>query len=126
MKIIPRKIHGILDYLVGIVLIAAPWILGFADNGPATYVPVVLGVGALLYSLLTNYELGVLRVIPFRVHLILDVLSGLLLAASPWLFGFADRVYLPHLLVGIFEVLAGLMTRNASSFAETSLRPRHI
>jgi hypothetical protein len=125
MKIIPRKIHGVLDYLVGALLIAAPWLLGFADNGPATYVPVGLGVGALLYSLLTNYELGVLRVIPFRVHMGLDVLSGALLALSPWLFGFVDRVYLPHLLVGIFEILAGLMTRNTSSFVEATHRVRH-
>ena len=65
MKIIPRNIHGILDYLVGVLLIAAPWVLGFADNGPASYVPVILGAGALVYSLLTNYEMGLMRIIPF-------------------------------------------------------------
>jgi hypothetical protein len=113
MKIIPRFLHGILDYFVGVLLIAAPWLLGFADDIAATYIPVVLGMGALLYSLLTNYELGLIRVIPFSVHLVLDVGSGLLLAASPWLFAFSDRVYLPHVLVGIFEVMAGLLTRNA-------------
>jgi SPW repeat len=118
MKIIPRFAHGILDYVVGILLIAAPWVLGFADDGPATYVPVVLGAGALVYSLLTNYELGLLRIIPFSTHLILDVLSGALLALSPWLFGFADRVYLPHLIVGLFEIAAGLMTRNAPDYSD--------
>jgi hypothetical protein len=116
MKIIPRNVHGVLDYLVGILLIAAPWVLGFADDGPPTYVPVILGAGALVYSFLTNYELGLLRIIPFRTHLILDVLSGALLALSPWLFGFADRVYLPHLIVGLFEIAAGLMTRNAPDY----------
>jgi SPW repeat len=116
MKIIPRTVHGVLDYLVGILLIAAPWILGFADNGPATYVPVILGAGALVYSLLTNYELGLLRIIPFGTHLILDVLSGAFLAVSPWLFGFADQVYLPHLIVGVFEIAAGLMTSNAPDY----------
>lgn len=126
MKIIPRKVHGVLDYLVGILLIAAPWVLGFADNGPATYVPVILGAGALAYSLFTNYELGLVRMIPFRVHMAFDVMSGLLLAMSPWLFGFADRVYLPHLLVGAFEVLAGLMTRNTDAVDEPSLHPRHV
>ena len=114
MKIIPRNIHGILDYIVGVALIAAPWLFGFADHTAATNVPVTLGIAALLYSLLTNYELGLIRVIPFPVHLGLDVVSGLVLAVSPWLFDFADRVYLPHLIVGIFEVLAGTMTRDAT------------
>ena len=36
---------------------------------------------------------------------------GVLLAASPWLFGFADRVYWPHLILGLAEIGAGLMTR---------------
>ena len=122
MKIIPRTLHGILDYVVGVLLIAAPWILGFADNGPATYVPVILGAGALVYSLLTNYERGLVRVIPFSTHLVLDVLSGAFLALSPWLLGFADRVYLPHLIVGLFEIAAGLMTRNAPDYSDTVAR----
>jgi hypothetical protein len=31
----------------------------------------------------------------------IDVASGALLALSPWLFGFADRVFCPHLIVGL-------------------------
>lgn len=110
---IPRNVHGILDYIVGILLIAAPWLLGFADKTAATYVPVALGIGTLLYSMLTNYELGVIRVIPFSVHLGIDIAAGIFLAASPWLFGFADRVMIPHVVVGVIEILAGLLTRNA-------------
>jgi hypothetical protein len=115
MKVIPRPIHGILDYIVGALLIAAPWLLGFADGTAATYVPVAVGITAMLYSLLTDYERGLIRVIPFSTHLVLDVASGVFLAVSPWLFGFADRVLLPHLIVGVFEILAGLMTRNTAA-----------
>lgn len=122
MKIIPRNIHAFLDYIVGAALVAAPWLFGFADDTAATYIPVTLGIGTLVYSLLTNYELGLIRVIPFRVHLGLDVASGLFLAASPWLFGFADHVYLPHVVVGIFEIMAGTMTRDA---AASSLATNH-
>lgn len=111
MKIIPRKIHGVLDYLVGALLIAAPWVPGFADNGPATYLPVTLGSLTILYSLLTNYEMGVLRVIPFPAHLVMDFASGLLLASSPWIFGFEDRVWIPHLVVGLVEIGSSIMTR---------------
>ena len=108
---IPRNVHGVLDYVVGLLLIAAPWLLGFADGTAAQHVPVALGIGALLYSLLTNYELGLIRVIPFRVHLMLDFASGVFLATSPWLLGFADRVYLPHVIFGILEIGAAAMTR---------------
>ncbi|HEY0790156.1 MAG TPA: SPW repeat protein [Chthoniobacterales bacterium] len=112
MKIVPRNVHGILDYLVGLLLAASPWLFHFADGGPATFIPVVLGLGALLYSLLTDYELGVARIIPFTTHLILDFVSGVLLLVSPWLFGFHDHVYLPHVVFGLLEIGAAVMTRN--------------
>jgi len=36
MRFIPTKVHGILDYVVGVALIAAPWLFGFANvGGPA-------------------------------------------------------------------------------------------
>jgi len=70
-----------------------------------------LGIGAILYSLITNYELGVVKTLSMPTHLWLDALSGVFLAASPWLFGFSDRVYLPHLLLGIFEIVASLVTQ---------------
>lgn len=110
MRFISTKTHGVLDYLVGIILIAAPWVLGFARQGPETWVPVVLGAGAIVYSLMTHYELGVIKVISMRTHLGLDMMSGVFLALSPWIFGFNDVVYLPHLLLGIAELGASLMT----------------
>lgn len=110
MRFIPTRVHGFLDYSMGLLLIAAPWLFGFAAGGAETWVPVILGAGAILYSLLTDYELGVARVIPMTGHLWLDGLAGLLLAVSPWLFGFAGFVYLPHLILGIAEVGAALFT----------------
>jgi hypothetical protein len=113
MRFIPTRIHGFLDYSMGLLLIAAPWLFGFAQGGAETWVPVALGAGALVYSLMTDYELGIARVIPMPAHLGLDGLSGLLLAASPWLFGFSDYVYLPHLILGIAEIGAALMTETS-------------
>ncbi len=115
MRIIPTKIHGVLDYLVGALLIAAPWLFDLAQGGAETWVPVALGASALVYSLLTDYEMGLVRKLPMPTHLTLDLLSGLLLAASPWIFGFADRVYLPHLVLGIFEIGASLLTSRTPS-----------
>lgn len=111
MRIIPTKIHGYLDYLVGALLIAAPWLFDFARGGAETWIPVILGASAIVYSLFTDYEMGVLRKLSMRTHLMLDLMSGILLAASPWLFGFADYLYTPHVVLGVLEIGAALMTK---------------
>src|SRR3954469_151434 len=104
MRVIETKTHGYLDYIMGVLLIAAPWIFGFARGEAETWVPVILGVVVILYSLLTDYELGASPVISMRTHLMLDVIGGAVLAASPWLFGFADYIWQPHLILGILEI----------------------
>ena len=108
--LIPTRIHGMLDYATGLLLIVAPWLFGFADNRAAMLVPLLMGIGVIGYSLLTRYELGIVRLIPMPGHLLLDLGGGILLAASPWLFGFAGRIVWPHLLVGVMEIGAALFT----------------
>jgi hypothetical protein len=103
-----------MDYMVGILLLIAPWLFGFQNNGAQTIVPMILGGTALVYSLFTNYELGLFRLLPMRTHLMMDLLSGIVLAASPWLWGFNQTVYLPHLVLGIFEILASVTTSSRS------------
>ena len=110
MRFIPTRVHGVVDYVVGALLVVVPYILGFADGTAAQYVPQLLGIAAIGGSLLTDYELGVMRVIPMPVHLMADTGSGALLALSPWLFGFSDQVFWPHLIVGLMEIGAGLTT----------------
>ena len=104
-----------LDYPVGIVLIAAPWIFGFDDvGGAAVAVPIVIGALILLQSLVTDYEYSVENALPLPLHLAADVVAGVVLAASPWIFGFADEgtnAWLPHLIVGLGLIAAGLLTQ---------------
>ncbi|WP_336719645.1 SPW repeat domain-containing protein [Paraflavisolibacter sp. H34] len=111
MRFLSTSVHGYLDYIVGALLIAAPWIFNFANNGAETWVPVILGAGAILYSLMTDYELGVRKSLSMRTHLGLDLVSGLLLAVSPWLFGFAEDIYGPHLIFGLLEMGVALVTK---------------
>ena len=109
---ITTRAHGVLDYIIGIALIAAPWIFGFANSGPETWVPVILGAGTILYSLITNYELGLTGLISMRAHLRIDMVLGILLAVSPWIFGFADIVWAPHLIVGLLILAVSMMTQS--------------
>jgi hypothetical protein len=111
MRIIPTKIHGILDYVMGLLLIASPWIFDFARDGAETWVPVLLGVSTVMYSLFTNYELGISGKISMKTHLAIDLVSGIFLAGSPWIFGFSEYVYLPHVILGLTEVVAVLLSK---------------
>ena len=66
------------------------------------------------YSALTKYEMGPFRVIPMKLHLGLDFMSGVLLVVSPWLFGFAEIIIWPFVVLGIIEVGAALLTEKKS------------
>lgn len=115
MRFIQTKTHGYLDYIMGILLIASPWLFDFADGGAAQWLPVILGASMIVLALMTDYELGAVRKISMRTHLMIDMMSGALLAASPWIFGFADYVWEPHLILGLLEVGAALMTKREPS-----------
>lgn len=115
MRFIPTRIHGLMDYVMGALMLASPWLFGFSDHAAATWTVVGVALLALGQSLMTDYETGVIRSIPMRMHLMMDMLAGAFLAVSPWLFGFAETVWLPHVLFGILEIGAAMMTRTVPS-----------
>lgn len=118
MRLIPTKVHGGLDYLSGALLIASPWLFDFANGSFAQWIPMIVGSTILLVSLITDYEFSIAKLVPMRTHLALDVLSGATLAASPWLFGFAEWIFWPHLLLGMAEIGAGLLTQRVPSYRQ--------
>jgi hypothetical protein len=111
MPRIPRPIHGVLDYVTGVLLAASPWLFGFSDQHLAPQFALIFGGGAVLYSLLTNYELGVVRLFPFPVHLFIDFCSGLLLATNWVHFAFGGRAGVVFTIFGIMEIGVVLLSR---------------
>lgn len=111
MRFIPTKVHGALDYLTGLLLVIGPFFLWETREGADMWLPMLLGAGIIVYSVWTDYEWGAFKSLSMRTHLMLDLMGGVLLAVSPWLFGFADHVYLPHLLIGLFEIGSSLFTQ---------------
>jgi SPW repeat len=119
MRFIPTRLHAPLDYIVGAGLIAAPWIFQFSDLTAPTVLSIVLGIGLIGYSLITNYELGAWKVAPMAVHNLFDIAAGALLVASPWLFGFADEganVWVPFVVVGVAAIFLGLTTKQQGGY----------
>ena len=117
IRFVPTSVHGIFDYIGGIALIACPFIFGFYSmGGIAVILPIVLGIGLILYSLLTNYERGIpaVKFIPVPVHLILDFVAAAFLAVAPFLFGFASQglnVWLPFVVAGVGVILLVLVSQ---------------
>jgi hypothetical protein len=125
MRFISTRVHGIIDYLSAATLLLGPRLLNWDARlvAGATVMAVVL----TLLSLATRYEMGAVRVIPMRVHLALDALSGLLIASLPFvLFRDIDDSAKAVLIgFGVFEILSGLMTRTQPSLASQDNGPQH-
>lgn len=118
MKLIPTKVHGLLDYTTGVLFLASPWLLNFADDHKARQVAVSTGLAVLGLSAFTDYEAGLMKKVPMKTHLTIDTLTGVLVAASPWLLGFAKRIAWPHLTFGILELGAGLLTHPKPAYEQ--------
>lgn len=120
MRFIPTLFHAPLDYIVGAVLVAGPWIFEYSNDRAASAVSIVLGIGLIAYSLFTNYELGVWKVAPMAVHNLIDIVAGAVLAASPWIFGFGDEgtnFWLPFVVIGAAKIFLGLTTRQQGGYS---------
>ena len=52
----PIASHVVLDYVLSLVLIVAPFIFGFTDDAVATGYFIVIGVGFILLTIATRYR----------------------------------------------------------------------
>jgi hypothetical protein len=118
--VISTKTHGIIDYVVAALLIAAPFILGVADGGAPQWVPMLLGVSIIVYSLLTRYELSIGKLIPMPIHLGFDAFGGILLIGSPWAFEFAEVGSWPYVVAGVAEIGVVAMSQRHSPVIEAA------
>ncbi len=110
MRLINTKVHGVLDYVTGFLLIGSPWLFNFVTGDAEMWIPVIVGVLILLQSTCTRYETGIFKMIPMRTHIVIDFILAILLTVSPWLFGFYELVRLPHLLIGVMIILVAVMS----------------
>jgi hypothetical protein len=125
LRVIPTRVHSAVDHVVGPTLIAAPTVLGLDTTSPEGLLPRVNGVAASIYSNLTDYELSLKNVIPMRLHLALDAMSGAALAAVPLATGArkrGTRHWLPHALLGGLEIGMALLTKHEAPRS----RPRRL
>lgn len=89
MRFITKRIHAFLDYPVAIALIVLPFILGLGTSNPiALYLSISTGITALILTFLTNHQLGIVKVLSYKTHLIVDFLVAILFIIAPFIFSF--------------------------------------
>ena len=96
MRFVTKEIHAYLDYPVAIALIALPFLLGLGETAPlALWLSVVTGIAAFGLTVLTDHHLGLIRVLPYSFHLLVDGIVGVTFLAAPIVLGFQgiDAIY---------------------------------
>lgn len=119
MRFISTKIHGAADYVVGLVVIGLPFFLELQGGSRLFFM--LIGTAAILYSLFTDYELGSIRVLRIRFHLLLDAVFGLAMLAAPLLFDLPSQASWSSSLIGALALLlvATTNTRAVGTAAAT-------
>jgi hypothetical protein len=109
MKFISPKIHGIIDYLVVVFLLASPTVFGF--TGLLATFTYALGAVHLILTILTAYSAGIVKVIPFPLHGTIEFIVGVVLIVLAYTI-FKDEVTgkLFYIIFGTIVLLTWLVT----------------
>ncbi len=90
LRFITKDIHAFLDYPVAIVLMTAPFVLELGTSNPlAKWLSIVVGVAALILTIFTNHKLGIIRLLSYRFHVLVDALVGVSFLAAPFILNFS-------------------------------------
>ena len=109
MKFISPKIHGIIDYLVVVFLLASPSIFGF--TGLLAYFTYALGIIHLLLTITTKYSAGLIKILPFTLHGTVEFVVGIVLIVLAYtLFNDNPAGKLYYVIFGTVVLLTWLVT----------------
>ncbi|MEJ7626875.1 MAG: hypothetical protein WKF35_08430 [Ferruginibacter sp.] len=124
MKILSSKAHGVLDYLFAAFLLLSPTLFGMEGNlSTITY---VLGAAHLLITVMTDFELGLIKLIPFRIHGLIEIFVAVaLIGLAFWFYNneseFGFYYYLA--LAGIILIVFVITDFKSEKITHTTNRP---
>jgi len=130
---ISLKFYGVINWVVIILLLTAPWDFGAwhtgfyyyyqHTGGAAFFIPMFFGWTQFIMAVFSNSPHGFIKQFPVQMHLFLDIIQGSFLLASPFVYHFAGDVWMPHVLIGALMCFAGIFT--AKSPFTTEAEPSH-
>src|SRR5437867_7149401 len=83
--------HGIIDYLMVIILVIGPAVAGFA--GRQATMSYILAAVLFALTFLTRFPLGVIKVLGLPTHGAIECVIELMLIVMLWLEGFARGIF---------------------------------
>jgi len=109
---IPRFVHGLIEYVAGVLFIAAPLLLSF-DSGAATAISIVVGVVVLVIAAATDGPTSLVNSLPITAHVALDYVLAVLLVALPFVAGFSGETTptVFFIALGVAHLLITIGTR---------------
>jgi hypothetical protein len=110
---IDATLHGVIDYQMGAFLTTLfPRLAGIEGTRSARQIRLAGAIHAG-YSTLTDYPLGVVKILPFKAHLAIDAAGAVALAATPFLtrqYKQGARQWVPHVGLCILELFSLQLT----------------
>ncbi|MEJ7587976.1 MAG: hypothetical protein WKI04_10490 [Ferruginibacter sp.] len=111
IKGIPRTNHGLLDYIYVAFALGAPSVAGFRNNKKESNFCWAAGSIVLGYTLVTNAEWGVVKIVPYKTHLLLDIGVGIgMLTAGCSLKKPEAKVRKIFLFMGLTGIVVGALS----------------
>jgi hypothetical protein len=110
---VDSTLHGVVDYSAGTFLLTAfPKVAGIGGTRAARQIRTAGAIHAG-YSTITDYPLGIVKLLPYRAHLAIDALGALALAATPFVTGQYRKgrsQWVPHVALCLTELASLAMT----------------
>lgn len=110
MRILSSKVHGILDYLLIVFLFLSPTL--FKMEGMLSTITYSLAAIHLALTALTDFELGLIKLIPFRIHGLLEIVVTIVLGILAFWFynnGYESGFYF-YLVLAIVIMIVFILT----------------
>ena len=110
---IDATLHGVTDYTVGTTLATVFPRLAGLENTPSAKQARIAGAMHVGYSTMTNYPPGIVKLIPFKVHLAVDAAGALAVGALPFVTGQwkkGPKNWVPHVALCAFELISLALT----------------
>lgn len=83
LKVLSARLHGVLDYVIALAFIVAPAALELAYPAEAlAYITGSIYLGVVLFS---RYPLGMLELIPYPIHGLIEAVLAACWIGMPWL-----------------------------------------
>lgn len=106
MRFISPTLHGIIDYLAVLFLILAPGLFNLGATATlASYILAAIIAGLTVF---TNFAPGLFRLVSVPTHGGIDLVTAFVIAALPWILGFADQTTARNLFLAVAVAVFGV------------------